>query len=285
MPSNKKKRGGRQNKQKNNNSGGVRNNGTRIRLGQSEAPTPEKFERIFKKNMKDVPPEEVVERVRQGMGMSTAIIANHLAPGKGNNVHSKCLGGLVDAGLISVVLALLGRCEEEEFQNVIEADGICGIAVGNLKFNYPEEKMESTVIEPGVWIVLILNVVGYEGLGLQRLQDIRMQVANDLGPLIRCMRDDVKQELFKSKQYWFGAIRPFVQLIYVLGAEAAKANMASETIPVLMNYEGLRELMVSCIFWGVHRPDILKDAEPFKETARCIPVHCRLLRGVSRDSD
>ena len=87
--------------------------------------------RVFKKNMKDVPPEEVVERVRKGMGLSTHIICNLLASSEGNNKHQKYLSRLIDAGLISTVLALLQRCELESFDNVIETDGyvhvICSI--------------------------------------------------------------------------------------------------------------------------------------------------------------
>ena len=56
-----------------------------------------------------------------------------------------------------------------------------------------------------------------------------------------------------------GAIRPFVQMLYGL-AETA------EMMPLLMGYEGLKELMVGCIFWGANHTDILERCEPHKGT-------------------
>ena len=118
--------------------------------------------------------------------------------------------------------------------------------------------MESVVDEPGVWVVLLINVAGSIGLGNKRLDEVRMQIACDMAPLVNCMCDDVKRELFQSKQYWFGAIRPFVQLVYSL-------TESDNTVPVLMGYDRVRELMVQSLFWGVHRQDIIAEAEPFKE--------------------
>lgn len=128
------------------------------------------------------------------------------------------------------------------------------MSIGNkVVFSLPEEKMESRVTRPDVWVCMLVNLVSSFSLGSKQLDDIRMQI-----PLVSCMSDDMKRELFQSKEYWFGALHPFVQLVYSLA-------VTKTTIPILMGYDGLREFMVGCIFYGLHRPDIIADAVPFKE--------------------
>ena len=131
---------GRKSKQKNN--GSVHGAsfpthtvGTRMDISQDQ------YARIFQKNMKDVPPEDIIERVRKGMGMSTLIITDLLACGnnhgeKGNAAnknrvkvqHQKYLQRLLDAGLVSVVLAILQRCQTESLDDVIETDGYVNVS-------------------------------------------------------------------------------------------------------------------------------------------------------------
>ena len=133
------------------------------------------------------------------------------------------------------------------------------MSIGNkVVFSLPEEKMESRVTRPDVWVCMLVNLVSSFSLGSKQLDEIRMQIASDIGPLVSCMSDDMKRELFQSKEYWFGALHPFVQLVYSLA-------VTKTTIPILMSYDGLREFMVGCIFYGLHRQDIIADAVPFKE--------------------
>ena len=109
--------------------------GTRMDISQDQ------YARIFQKNMKDVPPEDVIERVRKGMGMSTLIITDLLACGNNNSekgnaanknrvkvLHQKYLQRLLDAGLIYVVLAILQRCQTESLDDVIETDGYVNVS-------------------------------------------------------------------------------------------------------------------------------------------------------------
>ena len=129
---------GRKSKQKNNGSAhgaSFTTHTTRMDISQDQ------YARIFQKNMKDVPPEDVIERVRKGMGMSTLIITDLLACGNNNSEkgnaanknrmkvqHQKYLQRLLDAGLISVVLAILQRCQTESLDDVIETDGYVEIS-------------------------------------------------------------------------------------------------------------------------------------------------------------
>ena len=125
-------------------------------------------------------------------------------------------------------------------------------------FSLPEEKMESRVTRPDVWVCMLVNLVSSFSLGSKQLDEIRMQIASDIGPLVSCMSDDMKRELFQSKEYWFGALHPFVQLVYSLA-------VTKTTIPILMGYDGLREFMVGCIFYGLHRQILLQMQYPSRK--------------------
>ena len=86
---------------------------------------------------------------------------------------------------------------------------ICGVSIGNkVVFSLPEEMMESRVTRPDVWVCMLVNLVSSFSLGSKQLDEIRMQIASDIGPLVSCMSDDMKRELFQSKEYWFGACIP-----------------------------------------------------------------------------
>ena len=275
MAPNKKKKG-RQNKQQKPNN--IPPSLTKVNKIIISVPSPDKDEyaRIFENNMKKLPPEDVVERVRKGMGRSTQVITHLLAcakpeTAKGNadiklqRQHQKYLVRLLDAGLVSVVLGLLQRCQES-FDDVVEAEiEIGGVSIGKRVIATCPD-MEGRISAPGLWIHLLSNIIVCSGVGNKRIDEIKMQIACDIGPLVSCMCDDVKRELFQSKKYWFDAIPSFVYNLYsIVSKRSGTLDVRKSAVSILSKYDGLTELMIQSIFWGEHRPDIIKEAEEVAE--------------------
>ena len=273
MAPNKKKKGCQNKQQKPNN---IPPSLTKVNKIIVFVPSPDKDEyaRIFENNMKKLPPEDVVEPVRKGMGRSTQVITHLLAcakpeTAKGNTdiklqrQHQKYLVRLLDAGLVSVVLGLLQRCQES-FDDVVEAE-IEDCRSIDWEKGYRQD-MEGRISAPGLWIHLLSNIIVCSGIGNKRIDEIKMQIACDIGPLVSCMCDDVKRELFQSKKYWFNAIPSFVYNLYsIVSRMSGSLDVRKSVVSILSKYDGLTELMIQSIFWGEHRPDIIKEAEEVAE--------------------
>jgi len=90
------------------------------------------------------------------------------------------------------ILSFLGRCEDETFQGVMSnvSHGDIG---GDLK-------------SPTVWIRILLKTCYLE-------PSCSLQIAENIGPLVKCMCNDTKRLFFKSNVYWAEAILAFVDLV------------------------------------------------------------------------
>lgn len=79
----------------------------------------------YVKNITSLPPEEVLEDIRQGKKFATGAIANLERTPKELAYRQK----LIDGGLIGIVLGLLRQCEDTKFSDLVSNDSCEGPAV------------------------------------------------------------------------------------------------------------------------------------------------------------
>ena len=87
-----------------------------------------------------------------------------------------------DSGILSIVFGFLQRCEHETFDEVIA-------------------KVGGSLDTPNVWICILAKASSRE-------PNCRMQIAENIGPLVKCMCGDTKRLFFKSSMHWGKSILP-----------------------------------------------------------------------------
>jgi len=143
---------------------------------------------------------------------------------------------LEHSGALSIVLDFLRRCEEETFQQVLSSVG------GDLK-------------SPSVWIKILAK-------GCYIEPSCKLQIAENIGPLVRCMCNDTERLLFKSNRLWRQGIVGFVNLVSNITQRQEKDGRVIENIQIveaLLQHEGLLRSIVQMGFWLEYRPDIVKE--------------------------
>ena len=136
---------------------------------------------------------------------------------------------LLQSGIVSTVLNFLGRCEHETFDKVIaEAGGHVFTPNGALLSNVGWD-----LASPVVWINVLKHAAHIE-------PKCMLQIAKNIGPLVRCMCADTKRLFFKSNKYWLEGIVRFVELAGCIILSPTK-NSNSE-VDVLLKHEGLLPL-------------------------------------------
>ena len=133
--------------------------------------------------------------------------------------------------ILSSVLGFLRRCENESFKDVLAP------LSGDLEC-------------PSMWI----NVLYHVGT-LQ--PSYNLQIAQNIGPLVKCMCEDVKRLFFQNNKHWFDTIRLFSGLVLNIISKAK-----SEVIGALLQHEGLLRSIAQWRFWNEeNRPDILDELD------------------------
>ena len=95
----------------------------------------------------------------------------------------------------------------------------------------------------------------------------RLQIAQNIGPLVKCMCADTKRLFFNNKKHWRESIVDFVDLITRMIDRAHDQEMNHDVndenkmiVDTLLQHEGLLRSIVQWGFWGEeHRPDITKE--------------------------
>ena len=133
------------------------------------------------------------------------------------------------------VLGFLQKCEHETFGKVIVGIG------GDLS-------------SPSTWIRLLLRTS-------MSKPSCCMQIAENIGPVVRCMCNDSKRLFFKSNKHWRESIVSFVGLIAsMVPNDDASPVEKRNIIDTLLQYEDFLRSIVQWGFWGEeHRPDIVKE--------------------------
>ena len=140
---------------------------------------------------------------------------------------------LVDSGVLLVVLDFLKRCEDETFHQVMSSVG------GDLN-------------SPIAWIDLLMIKASSE-------QDCRLQIAENIGPLVKCMCNDTARLFFKSNKHWKEGIGSFVGLIHNMIHNCWIDQADKKIVYALLQNEGLLRSIIQWQYWGEHRSDILKE--------------------------
>ena len=216
----------------------VGSGGDRINaLARGEIAPPQSYAEVIN-ILNGLPHKTIVEMIQNGDNISTCALANSYVEGL----------SLESSGILSIVLDFLKRCEHETFDEVT-----C---------TFPYQIL--ILATPSSWINVVL-------MAYLREKTCRVQIAQNIGPLVRCMCADTKRFFFKSRKHWGEAIRPFVKLIYnmlyvltnerniMIGENMVVTEGSQEKkkiVETLLKHEGLLASIVQWGFWGEHRPDI-----------------------------
>jgi len=163
---------------------------------------------------------------------------------------------LVPPTALSIVLNFLKRCEDETFVEVMDSVrlkdeafmGFRGACCGDL-------------VTPSTWI----NILQKASSGSSEPRCI-LQIAENIGPLVRCMCNDMKRLFFKSNKHWKDGILPFVDLIgKMISTSIGSTDENGEdkkSVDMLLTREGLLGSIVQWGYWKrEHRPDIVKELD------------------------
>ena len=158
-----------------------------------------------------------------------------------DNKATKKLSGLTQptiiplgsSGVLSVVLDFLKRCENETFEGVMASVG------GDLK-------------TPSLWINILVSA------SFKEQSWRKIQIVQNIGPLVRCMVNDKERTFFKSNKYWRQGIAVFVLLVLnVIQVQDRKQLEDMQIVEMLLQHEGLLRTIIQCGFWKEFRPDIV----------------------------
>lgn len=145
------------------------------------------------------------------------------------------------------VLNFLKRSEDETFTRVLSRAG---------------GDMGKKLKTPSTWIMALESFVKTFD---DNDKSILLQIAESIGPLIRCMCNDTERVFFKSNKHWREGILPFALLISrmvntsTIGSTDEKST-DNKLVDTLLSYDGLLSSIIQWGFWGEdHRPDITNE--------------------------
>jgi len=151
--------------------------------------------------------------------------------------------------VLPVILDFLKRCEDETF-DVVLADARTS------KTSSTSEAVGGDLVSPSTWIK-VLAVEDWE-------QMFRLEIVQNIGPLVRCMCNDTERLFFKSNKHWREGIAEFVDLIYKIVRTSCNTDDPEDkkiTSALLLQHEGLLSSIVQWGFWKDHRPDIATELD------------------------
>ena len=122
--------------------------------------------------------------------------------------------------------------------------------------------VEGYVSNPKVWIEILVHLLGRSELGIKKkeMYSMKRKVATGLGPFIKCLQNDMKpRRFFGSKHNWHDAWKSFAGLLTHLVGIRGMEDYSPEIIPIVMEYDGLVEMLIRCMFWEELRPAIIKE--------------------------
>ena len=91
----------------------------------------------------------------------------------------------------------------------------------------------------------------------KQFQDRLLQIAENIGPLVRCMCNDTKRLFFKSKKHWRESIGVFQKLIYNMTCNFSRPteqDARKRVTETLLQHDG-GILLRSIVQWGFWEED------------------------------
>ena len=166
--------------------------------------------------------------VRNGENYPTELLAQ-IPPGSYERLFTSVGVSFESGGILSAVFNFLKRSEDMTFGEVLASVG------GDLA-------------TPSTWIKLIMKASKLEE------PSCRLQIVQNIGPLVKCMCSDTKRVFFKSNKHWGEAIMHFVELIwYMFDSTTEESNDTCARLNIvgtLLMHEGLLSTIVQWGFWG-----------------------------------
>jgi len=179
---------------------------------------------------------KIVAKVRRGNNYATKRLTSGVSIEEGFSYE--------ESGVLSAVLDFFNRCEDETFDGVMNSVG------GDLK-------------SPSLWMYTLVRASHVE-------PSCKLLIVQNIGPLARCMCNDMERLLFKSNKHWRQVIVMFVNLVInVMENKADKTLEDEKIVDTMLQYDGMLRSIVQWGYWGEQRrPDIIKElkSEGFTST-------------------
>ena len=161
----------------------------------------------------------------------------------------------MDEGLIPTVLGLLNQCEDESYS------------------------CDTHDFGPYCWLGALATAMSSNFLPVKD-ERIRFEIASGIGPVVKAMCNDIKQEFFKSQKLWYQSMDTFLNLIRLLMLRTkTEERYGREVTEILLQYSGLMELIVQCMFWGSHRGDIARGFSEHTKTGSINAIE-KIAKGI-----
>jgi len=191
--------------------------------------------------LKSLPPEKIVDMVKNG-----SMIPQDQCLSGADNLNLR--QSLFEAGWISAIVSFLNQGAHTEFKiddTLKEHVSLIIGGGGKGKFQH---------VSPKLWLVALVHSTEQEfSLNKENCEKLCVEIAGGIRPLVACMCDDITREFFKSNAYYHESLSLFFDLIRRL------AGYSSKAAEVLLEYDSLICLVVQCLFWRTHRPDIMEE--------------------------
>ena len=175
----------------------------------------------------------IVTDIRKCKQGAVNVVLSSLRAGECNSL----LLDLVDNGLIPVILGLLRQCEHKEFNEMVK-------------------KVKGNLQTPADLIVILVSYSSGE--------QFKMEIANGIQAIVRCLCDDSKRLFFMSNKYWNEAVPLFFDLVLNLlsSSDDSSSKVTASTVSnILLQNEGFLDSVVQTAFWSSYRPDLVKEYE------------------------
>lgn len=187
-------------------------------------------------------PAEIIKRIKNG---SMVPPDGHILSKK-DNIQLR--QQLLDAGLISAIVSFLNRGANTEFHTAID-DSILK-CLGLSKEGGVEQ------ISPKFWLQALTSCTYPD---FPNCEDIRVQIAREITPFLDCMCDDITREYFQSNAYYHGSLGQFFYLIKTTIGYNDDGCKTSASAGIILEHDGVFDMVVQCLFWRTHRPDIVRE--------------------------
>ena len=233
MPSNKKKRGKqRKAKQSERQAASVpADSGDAIAGINDRFASAWEDEERYRRSFKSLPAEKFVRDIMMGHVTATNMTLM-LSHEEISDVQF--MAKLRGAGLVKVVLDLLKNCNDEA-------------------------SIKDASVMPSEWMHILHTADSSE---------CRVEIAEGMGPIIKCLSNDIERKFFGHNQHWIYTYPYYLMVIRNLIRDRVSKE---ETTNILIEYEGFVESIIHPLFWKSHRPDICKELDAVSHLAPGVP--------------
>ena len=221
----------------------------------------------IKKILHSMPIPSFLDAIRQGVVVPEGYIIKY---GDMTPAGVAFRRRLVEGGLIASLLHFVNQGNDKEFSFNEEI------------FTYPDSKIAP--LSPGYWFCTMVYTAisslevddaekiekirlenSLEEDDAEKIEKIRLEIAAGIGPVVKCLCNDIRREFFQSNRHWYLSVGRFLQLIEWL-------TRSRGSLEVLVKHNGLLEWVAQCPYWRTHRSDIMQGFKQFKLTSVLVDI-------------